>query len=237
MDITDKVVLITGASSGIGAATARAAGEAGARLVLAARRADRLHALADELPDALAVSCDVTEPAQVRAAVQAGVDRYGRIDVLVNNAGQGLHLPLTQVNAADFRAVLDLNVVAPLVAMQAVLPVMQAQKSGVIINVSSATTRKVFPGLGAYAASKAALNMLSATARRELAADGITVSTVLPFVTATEFHQALRAGHVVPAAASFPVHSADHVAATILDLIHAGNAETSLLPESLTTAH
>ncbi|GAA1909204.1 SDR family NAD(P)-dependent oxidoreductase [Streptantibioticus ferralitis] len=94
----------------------------------------------------------------------------------------------------------------------------------------------VLPGLGAYAASKAALNMLSATARRELAADGITVSTILPFVTATEFHQTLRAGQVVSAADS-PVHSADHVAAAILDLIHTGNAETSLLPESLTTAH
>jgi NADP-dependent 3-hydroxy acid dehydrogenase YdfG len=230
MDIKDKVVLITGASSGIGAATARAAAQAGARLILAARRADRLQALAGQLPDALAVPCDVTDPAQVRHAVAAGVDHYGRIDVLVNNAGQGLHLPLEQVDPDDFRAVLDLNVVAPLVAVQAVLPTMRAQRSGAIVNVSSATTQLALPGLGAYAATKAALNMLSAVARKELAADGVTVSSVLPFVTATEFHQTLRAGRIVPAAADFPVHSADHVADAILDVIRTGEAETSLLP-------
>jgi NADP-dependent 3-hydroxy acid dehydrogenase YdfG len=233
MDIIGKVVLITGASSGIGAATARAAARVGARPVLAARRTDRITALADELPDALAVSCDVTDPAQLHAAVARAVDHYGSIDILVNNAGQGLHQPLEQVDPDDFRAVLDLNVVAPLVAMQAVLPVMRAQKSGAIVNVSSATTQMTLPGLGAYAASKAALNMLSAVARRELATDGITVSTILPFVTATEFHQTLRAGQVVPAAADFPVHNADHVAAAILDLIRTTDPESSLLPDSL----
>jgi NADP-dependent 3-hydroxy acid dehydrogenase YdfG len=235
MDITGKVVLITGASSGIGAATARTAANAGGRLILAARRTDRITALAEDLPDALAVTCDVTDPAQVHAAVAAATGQYGRVDILVNNAGQGLHLPLDEVDPDDFRAVLDLNVVAPLVVMQAVLPVMRAQKSGVIVNVSSATTQMALPGLGAYAASKAALNMLSAVARRELAADGITVSTILPFVTATEFHQTLRAGQVVPAAANFPVHSANHVAAPILDLIRTGDDEASPLPDALLT--
>lgn len=232
MDLTDKVVLITGASSGIGAATARAAADAGARVVLAARRTERINALAGDLPHALAVTCDVTDPGQVRAAVSAGVDHFGRLDVLVNNAGQGLHLPLEDVDPDDFRAVLELNVIAPLVAMQAVLPVMRAQKGGAIVNVSSATTQLVLPGLGAYAAGKAALNQLSATARTELAADGITVSTVLPFVTATEFHQTLRAGAIVPAG-DFPVHTAEQVAAAILDLIRTGQAETSLLPPGI----
>jgi NAD(P)-dependent dehydrogenase (short-subunit alcohol dehydrogenase family) len=232
MDLTDKVVLITGASSGIGAATARAAADAGARVVLAARRTERINALAGDLPHALAVTCDVTDPGQVRAAVSAGVDHFGRLDVLVNNAGQGLHLPLEDVDPDDFRAVLELNVIAPLVAMQAVLPVMRAQKGGAIVNVSSATTQLVLPGLGAYAAGKAALNQLSATARTELAADGITVSTVLPFVTATEFHQTLRAGAIV-SAGDFPVHTAEQVAAAILDLIRTGQAETSLLPPGI----
>jgi NAD(P)-dependent dehydrogenase (short-subunit alcohol dehydrogenase family) len=232
MDLTGKVVLITGASSGIGAATARAAADAGARVVLAARRTERINALAGDLPRALAVTCDVTDPGQVRAAVSAGVDHFGRLDALVNNAGQGLHLPLEDVDPDDFRAVLELNVIAPLVAMQAVLPVMRAQKGGAIVNVSSATTQLVLPGLGAYAAGKAALNQLSATARTELAADGITVSTVLPFVTATEFHQTLRAGAIVPAG-DFPVHSAERVAAAILDLIRTGQAETSLLPPGI----
>src|SRR5512142_2495918 len=130
MDIEDTVVLITGASSGIGAATARAAAKEGARLVLAARRTDRIQALAAELPDAVAVTTDVTDPAQVRAAVEAGLDRYGRIDVLVNNAGQGLYQQLERVDAEDFRAILELNVVAPLVAMQAVIPPLPAQGRG-----------------------------------------------------------------------------------------------------------
>jgi NAD(P)-dependent dehydrogenase (short-subunit alcohol dehydrogenase family) len=233
MNLTGKVVLITGASSGIGAATARAAADAGARVVLTARRTERINALARDLPHALAVTCDVTDSGQIHAAVRAGVDHFGRLDALVNNAGQGLHLPLQDVDPDDFRAVLDLNVIAPLVAMQAVLPVMRAQGGGAIVNVSSATTQLVLPGLGAYAAGKAALNQLSATARTELAADGITVSTVLPFVTATEFHQTLRAGSIVPAAADFPVHTAEQVAAAILDLIRTGHAETSLLPPGI----
>src|SRR5512142_2103627 len=220
MDIEDTVVLITGASSGIGAATARAAAKEGARLVLAARRTDRIQALAAELPDAVAVTTDVTDPAQVRAAVEAGLDRYGRIDVLVNNAGQGLYQQLERVDAEDFRAILELNVVAPLVAMQAVIPPMRAQGRGRIVNVSSGTTKMVLPGVGAYAATKSALNMLSAVARRELADDGIVVSTIHPFITATEFHDAVRAGRM---ATTPPViHSAEQVAEAILALVRSG---------------
>ncbi|MEV6794411.1 SDR family oxidoreductase [Streptomyces sp. NPDC051320] len=236
MNITDKVILITGASSGIGAATARAAADVGARLVLAARRTERIEALARDLPQAIAVTCDVTDAAQVNAAVQAGIDHYGRIDILVNNAGRGLHLPLEDVDPGDFRTVLEINVVAPLVAMQAVLPLMRAQGSGSIVNVSSTTTHMVLPGLGAYAASKSALNMLSAVARRELAADGIVVSTIHPFITATEFHQTLGAGQIVPAAADFPVHSAEDVAGAVLELIRTGEAEASLIPDEARSA-
>jgi NAD(P)-dependent dehydrogenase (short-subunit alcohol dehydrogenase family) len=232
MDLVDKVVLITGPSSGIGAATAHAA-ECGDRVVLAARRTERVQALARLLPEALAVTCDVTDPAKVRAAVAAAVDRHGRLDVLVNNVGQGLHLPLDQVDPADFRAVLELNTIAPLVAMQAVLPVMRAQKSGTIVNVSSATTHRALPEIGVYSASKAALDMLSAVARRELAQDGITVSAVRPSVTATEFHQHLRAGRIFPCAANRPADSADHVAAVILGLIRTGEAEATLGPGGL----
>lgn len=113
MNPRDEVFLVTGASSGIGAATARAASAAGAELVLAARRAERVEALAAELGQAVAVPTDVTDAQQVRAAVQAGVDAFGRVDVRVDNAGQGLHAPLEDVDPDDFRAVLELNVVAP----------------------------------------------------------------------------------------------------------------------------
>src|SRR4051812_6146590 len=121
MDIRDSVVVITGASSGIGAATARAASAAGARVVLAARREDRVRALAEELGDAVAVRCDVTDRVQVDALVRAALDAFGRIDVLVNNAGQGLQATVEQIGLDDLRAVLELNLVAPLSMMQAVL--------------------------------------------------------------------------------------------------------------------
>src|SRR5690242_11112288 len=187
-------MVITGASSGIGAATARAAAARGASVVLGARRAGRLQELAAELDGAVAVRTDVTRRSDLDALVKAALDVHGRVDVLVNNAGQGLHLPLAEVTAEDLRAVLDLNVVAALEAMQAVLPPMKAQGRGAIVNVSSGTTRGAFPGVGAYAASKAALNMLSAVARKEFAPYGIVVSTIYPFITATEFHEVLRAG-------------------------------------------
>ena len=189
-----KLALVTGASSGIGAATARLLSGMGARVVLAARRTDRLDALAAELPGSLAVTTDVTIPDQVRRLVSRTLGTHGRVDVLVNNAGQGLHVPVEELVPDDLRAVFELNVVAPLVGMQAVLPVMRAQSGGAIVNVSSATSLRIFPGLGGYSATKAALNLLSQVAAVEFAASGISVSVVYPSVTATEFHQSLRAG-------------------------------------------
>jgi NADP-dependent 3-hydroxy acid dehydrogenase YdfG len=228
MELTDAVVLVTGASSGIGAATARAAAAAGARVVLAARREDRILALAAELPEALAVVTDVTGDGELAALVAAAVERFGRIDVLVNNAGQGLHEPLERVAVPDFRAVLELNMVAPLVAMQQVIPVMRRQGGGAIVNVSSGTTLNVFPGVGAYAASKAALNMLSVTARKELEGDGIVVSTVYPRITDTEFHDVLRAGALRAGAPRGS--SPEDVAAVILDLVRTGKEQAVLPP-------
>ncbi|WP_236257631.1 SDR family oxidoreductase [Streptomyces hygroscopicus] len=107
---------MTGASSGIGGATARAASRAGARVVLLARREERIRQLAGELGEsvALAVPCDVTDRVQVAAAVEAAIERFGRIDVLVNNAGQGLQATVDAIDPEDFRAVLELNLVAPL---------------------------------------------------------------------------------------------------------------------------
>jgi len=237
VEIGNSVVLVTGASSGIGAATARAAAGAGARVVLAARREDRIRALAEELPHAHAVACDVTDARQLAVAVQTAVDGYGRLDVLVNNAGQGLHVPLADVDPDDFRAVLELNVVAALAAMQAVVPVMRRQGAGSIVNVSSGTTLAVRPGAGAYAASKAALNMLSSVARLELADAGIVVSTVYPFITATEFHRSLRAGGLQATAPPEEVppelrpQRPEQVAEVILELIRSGAERADLVPE------
>jgi NADP-dependent 3-hydroxy acid dehydrogenase YdfG len=232
MELDGAVVIVTGASSGIGAATARLAAEEGARVVLAARRSDRIQALAAELPGALAVPTDVRDPAQIARLVQATLDRHGRVDVLVNNAGQGLHVPLERVQLDDLKAITELNVYAPLVAMQAVLPTMRRQGRGAIVNVSSATSRMVLPGLGAYSATKSALNMLSQVARKEFAPDGIVVSLVYPSVTATEFHQALRAGARVGDGSASPVApcTAEQVAEAIIGVIRSGAEEVVLSP-------
>lgn len=235
MELKDAVVMITGASSGIGEATARAASAAGATVVLLARRKDRLSALAEELGNALAVECDVTRPDQVEAAVRAAMEEFGRIDVLVNNAGQGLHANIDDIAADDFRAVLDLNTVAPLVTMQAVMPGMRERRRGSIVNVSSGATLAVYPGSAAYTSSKAALNMLSSVARLELADFGIVVSTIHPSITSTEFYGSVRSGDdqakMQEAHTRSIAHSPELVAEAILALVCTGEAERDLVPE------
>ena len=232
MEITDSVIVITGASSGIGAATARAASLAGARLVLAARREDRVRDLADELGSAIAVRCDVTDNAQVDSLERATLDAFGRIDVLVNNAVQGLQAGIEQLSLDDFRAVLELNLVAPLAMMQAVLPAMRRQGAGSIINVSSGTTFADVPGTGGYVASKIALERLSAIARNELDGTGITVSTIIPFATDTEFLASIRAGRAEAEAmtAGAVFDAPEQVAAAILQLIRSGEPRADLVP-------
>ncbi|AJE81496.1 short-chain dehydrogenase/reductase SDR [Streptomyces albus] len=236
MDVDGAVVLVTGASSGIGAATARAASLAGARVVLLARREERIRRLAGELGEAvaLAVPCDVTDRAQVEAAVRAAVEKFGRIDVLVNNAGQGLQATVDAIDPDDFRALLELNLLAPLVVMQAVLPAMREQGSGVVVNVSSGITWSTLPGSGAYAASKAALQKLSAIARAELADSGITVSLMFPSITETEFVGTVR-GSVedarrMEASSGLRPQSPEGVAEAILALIGSGAEQADLVP-------
>lgn len=221
IDLAGKTVIVTGASSGIGASTARLLHAAGAYPVLAARRADRLAGLSEELGGALAVPTDVTDPAQVRDLVTAALGRYQRIDGLVNNAGASLDGPLDRVDPADFGQILQLNVVSVLTVTQAVLPSMREQGFGRIVNVSSGTTRRVAVGLGAYASSKLAVNMLTDVMRLELAADGIAVSLLLPSITATEFAN----GKFTLGASPRPgavVHSPDYVAGAIMRLLRTG---------------
>lgn len=149
MDITTSNIIITGASSGIGLATAKAAIKKGAKVALVARREDRLNALVADLgPNALAVPCDVTDAAQIRTAIDKIIAAFGRIDVLINNAGRGFYASIEEIDIAAYRALLDLNTIAPLAMMQAVLPQMRRQGSGAIVNVSSGATFGVLPGGG-----------------------------------------------------------------------------------------
>ena len=235
MHINGAVVLLTGASSGIGEATARAASQAGARLVLLARRENRILKLAEELGEAVAVRCDVTDAGQVAKALRAAMDRFDRIDALVNNAGQGLDASIGDIEVDDFRDLLNLNVVAPLIMMQAVLPLMRKQGSGSIVNVSSGVTLAPYPNSGAYSSSKAALNMLSGVARVELAGAGIAVSTVYPFITSTEFIDSVKAGKQLAkelgSSTAAIAHKPAQVAAEILDLIRTGDERVDLVPE------
>jgi short-subunit dehydrogenase len=221
LDLTGKTVIVTGASSGIGEATARALHTAGALPVLAARRADRLRQLSEQLGGALAVPTDVTDPAARQALVQATLDRHGRIDGLVNNAGAGILKLLVDTEPQEFSQLLELNLVSVLAMTQAVLPAMHAQGGGRIVNVSSGVIHAPGPLVSAYAASKAALAMFSAVARLELASDSIEVSTVLPSLTATEF-----AGGVFELGTEpfpgFIVHSTDYVARMILRALRTG---------------
>ncbi|MFI7312479.1 SDR family oxidoreductase [Streptomyces hygroscopicus] len=237
MDISGAVVLVTGASSGIGAATARAASRAGARVVLLARREERIRQLAEELGEsvALAVPCDVTDRGQVAAAVEAAIEKFGRIDVLVNNAGQGLQATVDATDPEDFRAVLELNLVAPLTMTQAVLPQMRKQGAGAIVNVGSGIIWSSLPGSGAYSASKAALAKLSAIARVELADHNIAVSMMFPSITETEFVRTVRgdvagALHMEGSSGLVP-QSPEGAAATILNLIRSGAEQADLVPE------
>ena len=235
MELTDKVVVITGASSGIGEATARRLAGEGARLVLAARRTDRIQALAEALGDAVAVTTDMRDPEQVRDLIAAATAAYGGVDVLVNNAGQGLHVPVVDIALDDLVAVTELNFYAPLVAMQAAVPVMRERGGGSIVNVSSGTTLMApgATGTGGYASTKAALNMLSRIARAELAGEGIAVSIVYPFVTATEFHDALRAGEGPGGRPGLEPQPPELVADAIAHLIASGEEEAVLVPEQL----
>lgn len=233
MNLDRAVVLITGASSGIGAATARAAGHAGARLVLLARREDRLRQLAAELPDAVAVPCDVTDPAQVARATRTALDAFGRIDVVVNNAGQGIEIAVDRVDPDDFRALLELNLLAPLIVLQAVVPVMRDQGAGTIVNVSSGATFGAFPGTGPYSATKAALSQLGAVARAELTGAGVTVSTVYPSLTRTDFFTALRGPAQTAEDDLVDAQTPEQVADVILGLVRSGEAEADLVPVEL----
>ena len=198
--LTDQVAIVTGASSGIGAATARALARRGVHVVLAARRTDRLVRLAEELAQehgvrTLAVPTDVSLAYQVDALVTRTIAEFGRIDILVNDAGVGLQGDLAGLPEKDLRYVFDVNVFGAVHAMQAVIPTMRGQGSGVIVNVGSILGKIPVPSLGmvgssaGYTASKHALGAFSAAARMELAEDKIRVITVLPGVTQSEFNE------------------------------------------------
>jgi short-subunit dehydrogenase len=235
MDIAGSVTLITGASAGIGLATARRFAAEGARLALVARSADKLEAFATELRgqgrEAIAIAADLRDPAAVKRMVEEAFRRFGRVDILINNAGQAASGTVAEVNPEHFRQILELNVWAPFHAIQAVVPMMRATGGGLIINVSSMVSKMQLPGLGTYAATKAALNLLSATARVELAESNIRVLTMYPRMTSTDFgknslgDQAMRQRQRSSAPRAVVVDTAEAVAEKILEAARKEPAE------------
>jgi len=192
-NIAGKIIVITGASSGLGEAAARHLSAAGAKLVLGARRLDRLQALAAELGlgEDAAVQTDVTDAAQVKTLVDRAVALHGRIDVLINNAGLMPHSPLERGKIADWDRMIDVNLKGTLYGIAAALPHMTAQKSGHIINVSSVAGHKVRPGSAVYAATKAAVRMLSEGLRMEVKPYNIRTTIVSPGAVSSELAQSI----------------------------------------------
>jgi NAD(P)-dependent dehydrogenase (short-subunit alcohol dehydrogenase family) len=241
VDLQGKTVIVTGASSGIGEAAARAFAGAGANVVLASRNQEALTKLAKEIGPkrALAVATDVTHRDQVDALVERAVERFGKLDVIVNNAGVGLMAGIADLDPAEFERLFQVNLMGPLYGMQAAIRAMRKTGGGMIVNISSGTSRIVLPFLGGgYPALKRALEVLSDYTRAELVDDGIKVLVVLPYLTTTNFGQnALgRRGLPVPNFEGVrrnlpPAHSAEFVANRIVEGVRNEETEISLVPQ------
>ena len=189
-NIAGKTIVITGASSGMGAAAARHLANKGAAVVLGARRAERIEALAAEITQAggraKAVTPDVTKAEELQRLVDAAVEAYARVDVLINNAGVMPLSPLERLKVAEWDQMIDVNLKGVLYGVAAALPHMIEQKSGHIINLSSVAGHKLFGGSAVYSATKFAVRALSERLRQEMAAYNIRTTIISPGAVKTE---------------------------------------------------
>lgn len=226
--MSGDVVVVTGASTGIGQATAGAFAREGATVVLAARSEGRLVRIAAEIEQAggraVPLAVDVTDRSAVFEKMQEVADTLGRIDVLVNNAGIGLLSPVHDMDPEELKRVFEVNFFGLIWCTQAVLPFMTRQKRGRIVNISSVAGKRALPHISAYCASKFALQAFSDSLRMEAAENGITVTVVCPPRVDTTFHDTplmRQKGHRMSA----PSLSADTVAAEIVRATRKGSRE------------
>jgi short-subunit dehydrogenase len=190
MKLANRIVIVTGASSGIGAALARRLAAEGAHVVLAARSEDKLNALGADLGEkALVVPTDMADPAQVERLIRRTLERFGGVDILVNNAGFGLYGLLEETNWEHVRHMWEVNFFGAVQCTLAALPHLK-ERRGIVINVSSVAGKIPLPYMAAYCASKSALNAFSDGLRMELKRSGVQVITVCPGRVRTNFHQA-----------------------------------------------
>ena len=202
-EISGKTALITGASVGIGAATALRMAELGANVVLAARSADKIRNLADQINSdggkAVAIPCDVSSYDDVQSAVQYSLSQFGSIDILVNNAGVIDPIArLTDIDPEDWGKVIDINVKGVFNALHAALPHMEKQGSGTVINISSGAATSALEGWSHYCASKAAAYSLTRCTHKEMAERGIRVVGLSPGTVATEMQVQIKASGINP---------------------------------------
>ena len=224
MEVKNKIAIVTGASSGIGLATAKLLSKLGTKVCLVARTERKL-------PGTFNIKCDMSNVEDIKKMVKKTLEHFGRIDILINNAGIGYDAKVEDIEIKKIKYIVDLDLIGPIVAIQEVIPIMRKQKQGTIINTSSGTSRMYLPTMAAYSGIKRALNAVSLTARLELAKDNISVSVVYPYITATDFEKnTLKSGKLpewdpnsnpdLP-----PPDSAQKVAEMILEAIKTGKAE------------
>jgi NADP-dependent 3-hydroxy acid dehydrogenase YdfG len=193
ISLQGKVALVTGASSGIGEATALALARAGARVAIAARRRDRLDGVAGRIADlrseSLVLEADVARPEEAESIVAKTVEHFDRLDVLVNNAGLMLLSPIDRARVEDWKRMLDLNLLGLMAATRAALPHMRKQKDGHVVNISSTAGRVANPDASVYAATKFGVGAFSEALRREVYKDNIRVTIIEPGAVATELRE------------------------------------------------
>jgi short-subunit dehydrogenase len=232
--MTSKVVVITGASAGIGAALAELLARRGASLVLVARREDILDGIVSHCgPSAIGIAADMTDRAEVRRVVQEAIQHFGHVDVWINNVGRGISRLPSELTDEDIDAMMQVNVKSALYGMQEVLPHFKARNSGHIINISSMLGRMpTFLPRAAYSASKHFLNALTANFRTEIHGThpGIQVSLVSPGVVATDF--GLNAMHGGVDSRNIPGgQTSEQVAVVIADVIESRKADVYTRPD------
>jgi short-subunit dehydrogenase len=193
MNPNGRVVILTGATQGIGRATAYLLAQANCKLVLAARNGGTLQALAGELMasghQAVAVPTDLGDTAQAAALARSAVEAYGQLDIIINNAAIGVRDRVLDLNEAEARRVMNVNYFGPVALIQSAIPLLSANPhGGLIINISSIVGRRAMPGIAGYCASKSALEKMAESLRLELKARNIRVSTIFPGVTVTDFN-------------------------------------------------
>ena len=227
MDIKDKVVLVTGASSGIGKATAELFIRKGAKVVLAARSLEEVKELAVKMPDTLAVVVDMTKPQEIQQMVQETQAFYGRIDVLINNAGQELNTSLEPIDVDDFARLMTSDVYGPLVAMQTTIPLMKQQGGGAIVNISSGVLHTARSTSPQAASTKSVWNMISLNTRTEYIDQGISVSLVYPRESEADIQKPPKRRKVTYTKRQTDMHKLDSpeaIAAKIVETIEKGIA-------------